>query len=189
MSINLQKGSRVDLTKGNLTTTKYNFGLGWDTNATDSGEAYDLDVSAFILGANGKRLSDEHFVFYNNLQSPNNSVVHSGDNLTGDGDGDDETLTVDFQTIEPEAETIVFVVTIHDVATRKQTFGQLRNAYIRAYNQDNPSEEFLKYDLDEDFSIETAVEFARLYKKDGEWKFNAVGTGMRGGLEDYVNQF
>lgn len=188
MSINLSKGSRVDLTKGNSATTQYMVALGWDANDTSTGGAFDLDVSAFILGADGKRLSDNHIVFYNNLEAPNKSVIHSGDNLTGEGDGDDESLKIDFQALEQEAETIVFVVTIHEADVRKQTFGQVRKAFIRVYNPEN-NEEFLKYELDEDFSIETAVEFGRLYKKDGEWKFNAVGTGQRGGLGDYVNQF
>lgn len=186
-SINLQKGAKIDLTKGNESVAKYVVGLGWDANGA-VGSDFDLDVSVFVLGTDGKRLSDSHFVFYNNKETPTKSVVHSGDNLTGTGTGDDESLTLDFKAMEAEAETVVFVVTIHEADVRKQTFGQVRNAFIRVYNPDT-NEEFLKYELDEDFSIETAVEFGRLYKKDGEFKFNAVGTGMRGGLQDYVDQF
>lgn len=186
-SINLQKGQKVDLTKGNPTVKKYVVGLGWDAN-TNVGGDFDLDASAFILGADKKRLSDGHFVFYNNLTSPDGAVTHSGDNLTGSGDGDDEKLTVDFSTIDANATEIVFVVTIHDAVNRKQSFGQVRNAYIRIYNPDT-NEEFLKYELDEDFSIETAVNFGRLYLKDGEWRFDATGAGKRGGLDEYLNEF
>lgn len=186
-SINLQKGQKIDLTKSNPTVKKYVVGLGWDAN-TNTGGDFDLDASAFILGADKKRLSDGHFVFYGNLKSPDGSVAHSGDNLTGNGDGDDETITVDFSTMDPNATEIVFVVTIYDAANRKQSFGQVRNAFIRIFNPDT-NEEFLKYELDEDFSIETAVNFGRLYLKDGEWKFDATGTGKRGGLDEYVNEF
>lgn len=186
-SINLQKGSRVDLTKSNPSVTKYSAGLGWDSNA-NVGSAFDLDVSVFVLGADKKRLSDAHFVFFNNLTSPTGAVEHTGDNLTGAGDGDDETIKIDFSKIEPEADEIVFVVTIYDAKTRNQNFGQVSNAFIRIYNTDT-GEEFMKYDLGEDFTLETGVEFGRLYKKDGEWKFNATGVGRSGGLEDYLKEF
>lgn len=187
MSINLQKGSKVDLTKGNAGVTKYTVALGWEENKSE-GAAFDLDASAFILGADGKMLSDAHFIFYNNKNSPNDGLVHSGDSLTGAGDGDDESLLVDLANIGNDAESIVFVVTIHDAKERFQNFGQVRKSYIRIFKTDT-NEEILKYELDEDFSIETAVEFGRLYKKNGEWKFDAVGTGMRGGLEDYLKQY
>jgi tellurium resistance protein TerD len=187
MSINLSKGQKVDLTKGNSADTKYAVGLGWDANAS-VGAKFDLDASAFVLGANGKRLSDGHFVYFNNLQAPDGSVTHTGDNLTGDGDGDDETINLDFTKMDANATEVVFVVTIFDAAERKQSFGQVRNAYIRIYNPDT-NEEFLKYELDEDFSIETALNFGRVYLKDGNWKFDATGTGKRGGLDEYVNEF
>lgn len=186
-SINLQKGEKIDLTKGRTGVAKYQVGLGWDANG-NVGADFDLDASAFVLGANGKRLSDAHFVFYNNLSDPEGGVTHSGDNLTGTGTGDDETLTLDFAKMNPGATEIIFIVTIHDAANRKQSFGQVRNAYIRIYNPDT-NEEFLKYELDEDFSIETALNFGRVYLKDGEWRFDATGTGKRGGLQDYVNEF
>lgn len=187
MSINLSKGQKVDLTKGNPGVTAYEIGLGWDAN-TNVGGDFDLDASAFILGANGKRLSDGHIVFYNNLSDPQGALTHSGDNLTGAGDGDDETIKIDFSKISPEATEIIFVVTIHDAANRKQSFGQVRKAYIRIFDPVSGTEH-LKYELDEDFSIETAVNFGRLYLKDGEWRFDATGTGKRGGLEDYVNEY
>lgn len=186
-SINLQKGSKVDLTKTNPNVTRYVAGLGWSEN-TNVGADFDLDVSVFILGADKKRLSDSHFVFYNNLSSPNQAVVHTGDNRTGAGDNDDESINVDFSKLEPEAEEIVFVVTIHEAQSRGQNFGQVSNAYIRIYNPDT-KEEYMRYDLGEDFSLETAVEFGRLYKKDGEFKFSATGVGKRGGLQDYLNEF
>ncbi|MGF1922819.1 MAG: TerD family protein, partial [Bacteroidia bacterium] len=144
--------------------------------------------SVFILGENKKVLSDQHFVFYNNLKSPNSAVEHTGDNLTGDGDGDDEQVLVDLSKIENEAAEICIVVTIHEAVSRSQNFGQVRNSFIRVF--DNSSgDELLKFELDEDFSIETAVEFGRIYKRNGEWKFEAVGMGMKGGLQDYVNKY
>lgn len=186
-SINLQKGQKIELTKSHPGETRYAVGLGWDAN-TNVGSDFDLDASAFILNASGKRISDAHFVFYGNLKSPNESLIHSGDNLTGNGAGDDETLNVDFSKLEPEAEEIVFVVTIHEAQSRGQNFGQVKNAFVRVYNPDT-KEEYAKYDLGEDFSLETGVEFCRLYKKDGEWRMNATGVGKRGGLQDYLNEF
>lgn len=187
MSINLQKGSKTDLTKTNPNVSKFEIGLGWDANS-NVGSAFDLDVSAFIINKEGKKLSDKHFVFYGNLEAPNQSLIHTGDNLTGDGDGDDEVLKIDFTKMEDEAEEIVFVVTIYDADSRNQNFGMVKKPYVRIYNPQDKSE-ILKYELDEDFSIETAVEFGRLYKKDGEWKFNATGVGKKGGLQDYLDQF
>lgn len=185
-TINLTKGQRIDLTKTHPGETKYAVGLGWDTNK-NSGYAFDLDVSAFILGENGKRLSDKHFVYFGNLKSPNNSVVHTGDNLTGDGDGDDETLNIDFSKLEDAAQKIVFVVAIYQAESKGQNFGQVSNAFIRVYNPDT-KEEYMRYDLGEDFSTETAVEFGNVYKHNGEWKFQAVGAGRRGGFQDYLNE-
>lgn len=183
--INLEKGQKVDLTKTNPTVTEFKVGLGWNPNATVGGE-FDLDATAFVVDENGKRLSDQHIVFYNNLTCP--GVTHSGDNRTGEGDGDDETLTIDFSKLDPAAKAIMFVVTIHEAAARNQNFGQVNGSFIRICNSAT-NEEIMKFDLNEDYSIETAMLFGKLYQKDGEWKFEAVGTGMKGGLQDYVNQF
>ncbi|MDE6230304.1 MAG: TerD family protein [Muribaculaceae bacterium] len=183
MAINLEKGQRVA-----VELPKFTVGLGWDTNQTSTGFEFDLDASAFILGENGKILADEYFVFYNNLQSPDESVQHTGDNLTGEGEGDDESINIDLSKIDPRATEIILVVTIHKAAERKQNFGQVHNAFIRIYNTDS-GEEILRYDLDEDFSIETAVEFGRLYKRGGQWKFEAIGTGQKGGLAEYLNKY
>jgi tellurium resistance protein TerD len=183
MSINLIKGQRE-----NIQAPKFTIGLGWDTNTTSTGSAFDLDASAFILGENKKLLSEQHFVFYNNLKSPGDAVVHTGDNLTGDGEGDDEQILVDLSGIDNSASEICIVITIHDAATRNQNFGQVRNSFIRIFDT-HTNEELLKYELEEDFSIETAVEFGKIYKKNGEWKFEAVGAGMKGGLQDYLNKF
>ena len=183
MAISLQKGQRESLSQ-----QKFSIGLGWDTNAFDTGGAFDLDASAFILGESGKILSDQHFVFYNNLATPTDAVVHSGDNLTGAGDGDDEVINIDLTRIEPAAQEISFVVTIHDGEQRKQNFGQVRNAFIRIFDSASGAE-LMKYDLDEDFSVETAVEFGRLYKKGSDWKFEATGSGFKGGLEFFLNKY
>ena len=183
MAINLEKGQRV-----NVNLPKFVVGLGWDANASSTGQDFDLDASVFVLGENKKLLTDSHFVFYNNLTSPDGAVEHTGDNLTGDGDGDDESIKLDLSKINPNATELCFVVTIHDAENRKQNFGQVRNSFVRVYNPDT-KEEILKYELEEDFSIETAVEFGRLYKRNGEWKFEAVGVGQKGGLQDYLNKY
>lgn len=183
MAINLQKGQR-EL----INAPKFTIGLGWDTNNSSTGTSFDLDASVFVLGANKKILSDSHFVFYNNLKTPDGSVEHTGDNLTGDGDGDDEQIKVDLSHISDNAVEICIVVTIHDAEARKQNFGQVRNSFIRIFDTNN-NVDLVKYELEEDFSIETAVEFGRIYKKDNEWKFEAVGMGMKGGLEDYLNKY
>ncbi|MET0394579.1 MAG: TerD family protein [Chitinophagaceae bacterium] len=183
MAINLQKGQRE-----NINAPKFVIGLGWDTNSSSTGGAFDLDASIFILGESRKILSDQHFVFYNNLVSPDGAVEHTGDNLTGDGDGDDEQIKVDLSKIGSDVREICVVVTIHEGETRKQNFGQIRNSFIRVFDATNNSE-ILKYELEEDFSIETAVEFGRIYKKDNNWKFEAVGVGMRGGLQDYLTKY
>lgn len=184
-AINLSKGQKVDLTKTNPSVKQFLVGLGWNPNTAVGGD-FDVDVSAFILGSNGKLLSDSHFVFYNNLKSPNDAVIHNGDNRTGEGDGDDETLTIDFSKLTNGEEKIVFVVTIHEASSKNQNFGQVNGSFIRILDKENNTE-IMKYDLNEDYSTETAMVFGELYKKDGEWKFNAVGTGMNGGLEDYLN--
>ncbi|CAA9201332.1 General stress protein 16U [Flavobacterium bizetiae] len=183
MAINLQKGQRE-----NINAPKFTIGLGWDTNNSSTGSGFDLDASVFILGDNRKILSDSHFVFYNNLKSPDEAVIHTGDNLTGDGDGDDEQVKIDLTKINPAVKEICIVVTIHDAVSRKQNFGQVRNSFIRIVDDSNNTE-MVKYELEEDFSIETAVEFGRIYNKDGQWKFEAMGVGMKGGLEDYLNKY
>jgi tellurium resistance protein TerD len=183
MAINLEKGQRV-----NVNMPKFIVGLGWDANSSSTGQDFDLDASVFILGENKKILSDGHFIFYNNLTSPDGAVEHAGDNLTGAGDGDDESVKIDLSKMNSNATEICFVVTIHDAESRKQNFGQVRNSFVRVYNPDT-KEEILKYELEEDFSIETAVEFGRLYKKNDEWKFEAIGVGQKGGLEQYLNKY
>ena len=181
--INLEKGQRV-----NVELQKFTIGLGWDTNSSSTGVDFDLDASAFILGENKKLLSDENFVFYNNLKSPDGAVEHTGDNLTGEGEGDDESIRINLSKISPNAYEVCIVVTIHKADERKQNFGQVHNSFIRIYNTDT-NEEIMKYELEEDFSIETAVEFGRLYRRNGQWKFEAIGVGMKGGLQDYLNKY
>lgn len=183
MAINLEKGQRT-----NVTLPKFVVGLGWDTNSSSTGQDFDLDCSVFMLGDNKKLVGDEYFVFYNNLKSPDGAVEHTGDNLTGEGDGDDESVNIDLSKINSAVNEICFVVTIHDAESRRQNFGQVRNSFVRIYNPEN-DEELLKYELEEDFSIETAVEFGRLYKRNGEWKFEAVGVGQKGGLADYLQKY
>ena len=184
MAINLQKGQRIE-----IGLKKVGVGLGWDPNQ-GTGFDFDLDASAFMLGSNKKTPQDEFLVFYNNQKSPDGAVESSGDDLTGgnsDG-GDDETLTVDLDKVDPRVEEILFTATIHDAENRRQNFGQVRNSYIRIYNAAT-NEEIAKYDLDEDFSVETAVEFGRLYRRNGEWKFEAIGNGFKGGLQQLVNKY
>ena len=183
MAINLQKGQRE-----NINAPKFTIGLGWDTNSSSTGSGFDLDASVFILGENKKIVSDAHFVFFNNLKSPDDSVIHTGDNLTGDGDGDDEQIKIDLTKINAAVKEICIVVTIHEAETRKQNFGQVRNSFIRIVDDSNNTE-LVKYELEEDFSIETAVEFGRIYNKDGQWKFEAIGMGQKGGLEDFLNKY
>lgn len=183
MAINLQKGQREA-----INAPKFTIGLGWDTNSSSTGTSFDLDASVFILGDNKKILSDAHFVFYNNKKSPDSAVEHSGDNLTGEGAGDDEQIHVDLSKIDPNVTELSVVVTIHEAEARRQNFGQVRNSYVRIVDSSN-NQVLLKYELEEDFSIETAVEFGRIYKRNNEWKFEAVGAGMKGGLQDYLNKY
>jgi len=183
MAINLQKGQRE-----NIDAPKFTIGLGWDTNSSSTGSAFDLDASIFILNDQKKLISDENFVFYNNLVSPDGAVEHTGDNLTGDGDGDDEQIKIDLTKIDAKVNEICVVVTIHEAESRRQNFGQVRNSFIRIFDAVS-NEVILKYELEEDFSIETAVEFGRIYKREGKWKFEAVGVGMKGGLQDYLNKY
>jgi tellurium resistance protein TerD len=165
MSINLQKGQKVNLEKNGQSVQNFVVGMGWDVNETDSGLDFDLDASAFLLSENGKVLTSSHFVYYNNLTSPEGCAEHTGDNLSGAGDGDDESIKIDLSKAPANLSAITFVVTIHDAENRRQNFGQVRNAFVRVYDPSNNGE-ILKFDLGEDFSIETAVEFGRIYKKD-----------------------
>jgi len=183
MAINLQKGQRET-----INAPKFVVGLGWDANSSSTGSSFDLDASVFILNENKKLVSDEHFVFYNNPKSPDEAVIHSGDNLTGAGDGDDEQIHVDLSKIASNAAEICIVVTIHEAEGRRQNFGQVRSSFIRIFDPVTNAD-LLKYELDEDFSIETAVEFGRIYKRNNEWKFEAIGAGMKGGLQDYLNKY
>ena len=181
MPISLSKGQKVDLTKGNPGLKKIMVGLGWDVNAFDTGGDFDLDAAAFLLNDTGKVGSSSDFVFYGNLSHPSGSVVHQGDNLTGVGDGDDEQIKIDLSKVPDNVTKIAFTVTIYEPEQRKQNFGMVSNAFIRIYNEEN-GEEMLRYDLGEDFSIETAAVFGELYKNGSEWKFNAIGSGFQGGL-------
>ena len=183
MAINLQKGQRET-----IKSPKFTIGLGWDTNSSSTGTTFDLDASVFILGENKKLLSDEHLVFYNNLSSPDGAVKHTGDNRDGEGEGDDEQILVDLSLIDTQVAELCIVVTIDEANARKQNFCQVRNAIVRILNTET-NEEIVKYELDEDFSVETAVEFGRIYKRNNEWKFEAVGFGMKGGLQDYLNKY
>ena len=183
MAINLQKGQRQS-----INAPKFTIGLGWDANNSSTGGAFDLDASVFVLNENKKLVADDFFIFYNNLQTPDKSVTHTGDNLTGDGDGDDEQIKIDLTGVDSRVKEIIVVVTIHEADSRNQNFGQVRNSFIRVFNTDT-NEEILKYELDEDFSIETAVEFGRIYKRNDEWKFEAVGNGMKGGLQDFLTKY
>ncbi len=182
MPISLQKGQKVDLTKGNAGLTKIFIGLGWDTNKYDGGHDFDLDASAFLVGENGKVLADTDFVFYGNLKHASGAVEHTGDNLTGEGDGDDEVINVDLSKIPANVAKIAFTVTIYDAEVRSQNFGMVSNAFIRVVNA-NGGTELIRYDLGEDYSIETAVVVAEIYRHGAEWKFNAVGSGFAGGLK------
>jgi len=181
MAVNLKKGQKSDLTKGNDGLCKLVVGLGWDSNKYSGGDDFDLDAAAFLLGENGRVLRDTDFVFFNNLRHESGAVEHMGDNLTGQGEGDDEQIKVDLSKILPVYQKIAFSVTINEAEARKQNFGQVSNAFIRIVNEAN-GEELLRFDLGEDFSVETAVIFAELYRHQGEWKFSAVGCGFAGGL-------
>ncbi|MDO4261180.1 MAG: TerD family protein [Eubacteriales bacterium] len=181
MPVSLQKGQKVSLTKGNPGLTRVIVGLGWDVNQFDTGGAFDLDAAAFLLTDSGKVSRTEDFVFYGNLQHPSGGVQHMGDNLTGAGDGDDEQIKVNLSQVPANISRIAFTVTIYEAEERRQNFGQVNNAFIRIYNEDT-GEELLRYDLGEDFSIETAAVFGELYKNGSEWKFNAIGSGYQGGL-------
>ncbi|UJS22808.1 TerD family protein [Thiothrix winogradskyi] len=187
MALSLQKGGNLSLSKADPSLTKILIGLGWDERSTD-GSAFDLDASAFLLTASGKVRGDADFIFYNQLKSTDGSVEHAGDNRTGQGDGDDESMKVDLGKVPLEIEKIAFTVTIHDADARRQNFGQVANAFIRVVN-DLSGTEIVRYDLAEDYSTETAMVFGELYRHNGEWKFRAVGQGYSGGLKAMCDQF
>jgi len=180
MAISLTKGGNVSLTKEAPGITKTTVGLGWNPRVTD-GAAFDLDAIAFLVNENGKVRADNDFIFFNNLKSSDGSVVHNGDNRTGEGHGDDETLSVDLSMVPADVSKVIFAVTIYDGQTRNQNFGQVANAYIRVSNNAGGSE-IARYDLSEDSSTETAMIFGELYKHGSEWKFRAIGQGFAGGL-------
>ena len=179
--ISLQKGQKIDLTKGNPGLSKIIVGLGWDTNKYSGGSDFDLDASVFLLDKNSKAGGIEDFIYYNNLVGGNGSVKHTGDNLTGAGDGDDEQIKVDLATVPAHIDKIAFTVTIHEAVARGQNFGQVSNAFVRVVNEAN-GQEVMRYDLGEDFSVETALVVCELYRHQGEWKFSAIGSGFSGGL-------
>jgi tellurium resistance protein TerD len=187
MGVSLTKGGNVSLTKQAPGLTAVLVGLGWDERTT-SGQAFDLDASALMLNAAGRILSDSHFVFFNNLISPEGSVEHTGDNLTGAGEGDDEQIKVDLAAVPAEVDRIVFPVSIYDADVRRQNFGQVRNAFIRVINQADDSE-LARYDLSEDASSETAMIFGELYRHSGDWKFRAVGQGYSSGLAGIARDY
>ncbi len=182
MAVNLRKGQKVDLTKGNPGLTRLMVGLGWDVNCYDGSSEFDLDASAFLLGAGGRVTSDTDFVFYGNQRHPSGSVESTGDNRSGAGEGDDEQIKVDLSKVPSYIDKIAFTVTIYDADERRQNFGMVSNSYIRVVDEAN-GQEIIRFDLGEDFSIETAIVVGELYRHNGEWKFNAVGSGFQGGLE------
>ncbi|MFJ8183488.1 TerD family protein [Streptomyces sp. NPDC096105] len=187
MGITLVKGGNVSLSKEAPGLSAVVVGLGWDVRTT-TGADYDLDASALLCDASGRVISDQHFVFYNNLRSPDGSVEHTGDNLTGEGEGDDESIKVDLTAVPAEVAKIVFPVSIHEAEVRGQSFGQVRNAFIRVVNQAG-GQEIARYDLSEDASSETAMVFGELYRHGGEWKFRAVGQGYASGLRGIAQDF
>jgi tellurium resistance protein TerD len=181
MAISLSKGQKIDLTKTNPGLVRGVIGLGWDTNKYSGGKEFDLDASAFLVDANNRCQNDHDFIFYNNLKHPSGALQHTGDNRTGEGDGDDEQVIVDFSKIPAYVDRIGITVTIHDADARSQNFGQVSNAFVRL-SDEATGEELLRFDLGEDFSIETAVVFCELYRHGNDWKFNAIGSGFSGGL-------
>ncbi|MFF2084738.1 TerD family protein [Nocardia sp. NPDC058176] len=187
MSVTLAKGGNVSLSKQTDNLTKIAVGLGWDVRTT-TGADHDLDASALATGANLKVLSDQHFIFYNNLRSPEGTIEHTGDNLTGEGDGDDEIINVDLAATPPSITNIFFPVSIHDAQARGQSFGQIRNAYIRVTDA-NTGVELARYDLSEDASTETAMVFGELYRHNAEWKFRAIGQGYASGLAGIARDY
>ncbi len=187
MGVSLTKGGNVSLTKAAPGLTAVTVGLGWDVRTTD-GRDFDLDASAIACGSNGKVASDAHFVFFNNLTSPDGSIEHTGDNLTGEGEGDDEQIKVNLASVPGEIDKVVFPVSIYNAEAGGQSFGQVRNAFIRVVNQADNSE-LARYDLSEDASTETAMVFGELYRNGAEWKFRAVGQGYSSGLAGIARDY
>ncbi|MQY12696.1 General stress protein 16U [Streptomyces sp. RB5] len=187
MGVSLSKGGNVSLTKEAPGLTAVVVGLGWDVRTT-TGTDFDLDASALLVGADGRVSNDKNFIFFNNLKSPDGSVEHTGDNLTGEGEGDDEQVKVNLAGVPAEIDKIVFPVSIYDAETRQQSFGQVRNAFIRVVNQAGGTE-IARYDLSEDASTETAMVFGELYRNGAEWKFRAVGQGYASGLRGIAQDF
>ncbi|CEN21780.1 TerD family protein [Paraclostridium sordellii] len=188
MAISLKKGQKIDLTKSNPGLDRILVGLGWDTNRYDGGNDFDLDATVFMLGENGKVTGEADLVFFNNKKHSSGSVEHMGDNRTGQGDGDDEVIKIELSKVPASINKIAFAVTIYEAIERRQNFGQVENAYIRIMNADT-NEELVRYDLGEDFSIENAVVVAELYRHNGEWKFNAIGSGFENNLEGLCQNF
>ncbi|THF84528.1 TerD family protein [Cohnella fermenti] len=188
MAISLSKGQKIDLTKTNPGLTKVVVGLGWDTNKYDGGKDFDLDASVFCLNDQGKTGSDTDFIFYNNPKNANGSIEHTGDNRTGEGEGDDEQVKVDLAAVPAEVQKIAFCITIHEAQERSQNFGQVSNAFVRIVDEQSGAE-LIRYDLGEDFSVETAVVVGELYRHSGEWKFSAIGSGYRDGLAGLARDY
>ena len=188
MAISLQKGQRVDLTKDRPSLKNVLIGLGWDINHYDGETDFDLDASAFMTKANGKVGNENDFIFYGNLNHVSGSVQHMGDNRTGEGDGDDEVNKVQLDKIPSDYDTISFTVTIYEAEKRLQNFGMVENAYVRLIDEDT-GEELVRFDLTEDFSTETALVVAEIYKRDGQWKFAAIGSGYDGGLKALCKEY
>ena len=188
MQVNLQKGQKVSLTKDNPGLNNVIVGIGWDINRFDTGGDFDLDSAAFMLTDAGRVSNQDDFIFFGNLTHPSGSVRHLGDNLTGAGDGDDEQIRIELSKVPANISRIAFTVTIYDAEQRRQNFGQVSNAYVRIFDESN-GVELLRYDLGEDFSIETAAVFGELYKNGAEWKFNAIGSGYQGGLAALCNNY
>ncbi|MDQ7096887.1 TerD family protein [Desulfosporosinus sp. PR] len=188
MAINLQKGQKVDLTKGNPGLKKIVVGLGWDVNKYDGGNDFDLDAAAFMLNSEGKVTDDKNFIFYNNTSSSEGSVMHTGDNRSGVGEGDDEQIKVDLSLVPGAIAKISFGITIHEAKERRQNFGQVANSYVRVLDEESGAE-LIRYDLGEDFSVETAIVVGELYRNGAEWKFNAIGSGYQDGLAGLCRDF
>ena len=190
MAINLSKGQRISLEKASPGLKQIFIGLGWDVNVTDTGADFDIDASLFLVDSSEKLISDQHFIFYNNQISPDpeQSIQQRGDNRTGAGEGDDEIIDVNLKTVPTNIDKVIITVTIHEADKRQQNFGQVSNAFVRIVNAEN-EQEVIRYDLTEGFSIETALIMAELYRKDGEWRMNAVGAGYEGGLQALVERY
>ena len=187
MAVTLSKGQNVSLSKTDPLLKHILIGLGWDARSSD-GQDFDLDASVFMTSESGKVPSDDYFVFYNQLKSPCGSVQHTGDNLTGDGDGDDESVIVELEKVPANIKSLFVTVTIHDAETRRQNFGQVSNAFVRLVNHET-GQEVLRFDLSEDYSTETAMVFGEVYRHNGDWKFRAIGQGYTGGLLALCNQY